>query len=63
MDGLSNCSTELSPIVTSQYPTPAKRPRNSLLNTTKISQTFGVFMPMWQVHVDRFLNQTYGDQI
>ncbi|MEO1957043.1 MAG: dTDP-4-dehydrorhamnose reductase [Methylophilaceae bacterium] len=62
VDGLSNCSTELSPIVTSQYPTPAKRPKNSLLNTTKISQTFGVFMPMWQVHVDRFLNQTYGNQ-
>jgi len=61
VDGMSNCSVGLSPIATLQYPTPAKRPENSLLNTNKISQTFGVFMPMWQVHVDRFLNQTYGD--
>ena len=61
VDGMSNCSAGLSPIPTSQYPTPAKRPKNSLLNTNKISQAFGVFMPMWQFHVDRFLNQTYGD--
>ena len=61
VDGMSNCSVGLSPIATLQYPTPAKRPENSLLNTNKISQTFGVFMPMWQIHVDRFLNQAYGD--
>ena len=60
VDGMSNCSVGLSPIATLQYPTPAKRPENSLLNTNKISQAFGVFMPMWQVHVDRFLNQNYG---
>jgi dTDP-4-dehydrorhamnose reductase len=61
VDGLSSHSINLNPVSTSQYPTPAKRPENSLLNTNKISQAFGVFMPMWQVHVDRFLNQTYGD--
>ena len=61
VDGLSSHSVNLNPIPTSQYSTPAKRPENSLLNTNKISQTFGVFMPMWQIHVDRFLNQAYGD--
>ena len=60
IDGFSNHSIDLNPITTSQYPTPAKRPENSLLNTKKINQTFGVFMPKWQVHVDRFLNQAYG---
>jgi len=60
VDGMSNCSVGLSPIATLQYPTPAKRPKNSLLNTNKISQEFGIFMPMWQTHVDRFLNQNYG---
>jgi len=60
VDGMSNCSVGLSPIPTLQYPTPAKRPKNSLLNTNKISQEFGIFMPMWQIHVDRFLNQNYG---
>jgi len=61
VDGLSSHSINLSPVPTSQYPTPAKRPDNSLLNTDKIKKTFGVFMPPWQIHVDRFLNQTYGD--
>ncbi len=61
VDGLSSHSIDLNPIATSQYPTPAKRPENSLLNTDKIKQAFGVFMPPWQVHVDRFLNQAYGD--
>ena len=60
VDGLSSHSVNLNPIPTSQYPTPAKRPKNSLLNTNKISQEFGIFMPMWQTHVDRFLNQNYG---
>jgi len=61
IDGLSEHSINLNPVTTSQYPTSAKRPENSLLNTNKIVQIFGVFMPAWQVHVDRFLNQTYGD--
>lgn len=61
VDSLSRHSINLNPVSASQYPTPAKRPENSLLNTKKINQVFGVFMPMWQVHVDRFLNQAYGD--
>ena len=61
VDGLSRHSIDLNPIATSQYPTPAKRPQNSLLNTNKIRQEFGVFMPLWQVHVDHFLNKAYGD--
>ena len=60
VDGLSSHSVNLNPIPTSQYPAPAKRPKNSLLNTNKISQEFGIFMPMWQTHVDSFLNQNYG---
>jgi dTDP-4-dehydrorhamnose reductase len=60
VDGLSSHSVNLNPIPTSQYPTPAQRPKNSLLNTNKISQEFGIFMPMWQTHADRFLNQNYG---
>lgn len=61
IDDLSSHSVNLKPISTSQYPTPAKRPENSLLNTNKIVQIFGVLMPAWEVHVDRFLNQAYGE--
>jgi dTDP-4-dehydrorhamnose reductase len=30
------------------YPTPARRPANSRLNTDKISRTFGIHPPAWQ---------------
>lgn len=43
------------PIATEQYPTPAKRPRNSRLSTQKLTQTFGVTLPAWQIHADRFI--------
>jgi len=45
------------PISTAEYPLPAKRPANSLLNTQKICETFGVYMPDWEVHVDRLIRE------
>lgn len=38
-------------IPSSAYPTPAKRPLNSRLNTGKIQQTFGIRLPDWQTGV------------
>lgn len=35
-------------ITTSQYPTPAKRPSYSVLDCSKIKQTFNIKMPNWQ---------------
>ncbi|MBC7851488.1 MAG: dTDP-4-dehydrorhamnose reductase [Chitinophagaceae bacterium] len=35
-------------IPSSEYPTPAKRPSFSLLNTTKIRNTYGIEIPQWQ---------------
>lgn len=35
-------------IASDQYPTPAKRPAYSLLDTHKLSTTFGLAMPDWQ---------------
>ena len=46
---------EVVPIPTSAYPQPAKRPANSVLDTQKIRQTFGVVLPPWQVHVERLI--------
>lgn len=42
----SNCI--VNPISTSQYPTPAKRPGYSVLNTAKIKANFGIKIPLWQ---------------
>ncbi|HUH52021.1 MAG TPA: dTDP-4-dehydrorhamnose reductase [Flavobacterium sp.] len=39
---------ELIPIPTSDYPTPAKRPHYSVLDTTKFSTTFGLPIKSWQ---------------
>jgi dTDP-4-dehydrorhamnose reductase len=45
----------ITPVPTSAFPTPAKRPLNSRLCTTKLQQAFGLVMPPWQHGVDRML--------
>jgi len=40
---------ELQPIATSEYPTPAARPKNSRLDCTKAQEVLGVIMPHWEV--------------
>ena len=45
---LSGSSCKVLPITTSQYPTPAKRPFYSVLDKTKIQQTFGISVKDWK---------------
>ncbi|MFN9746417.1 MAG: dTDP-4-dehydrorhamnose reductase [Betaproteobacteria bacterium] len=47
-------------IPTSAYPTPAQRPLNSRLATTKLQRTFGLALPPWQRGVDRMLAEVLG---
>jgi len=44
-------------ITTADYPTPARRPLNSRLDTTRLRQTFGVCLPDWKIAVDRMLDE------
>jgi len=46
---------EIAPVPTSAFPTPAKRPLNSRLDTQKLQQAFGLTLPHWQRGVDRLL--------
>ena len=46
---------EVAPVPTSAFPTPAVRPHNSRLNTTKLQTTFGLTLPHWQQGVARML--------
>jgi dTDP-4-dehydrorhamnose reductase len=41
-------SCKVSPIESSQYPTPAQRPPFSVLNKGKIKETFGIEIPHWR---------------
>jgi dTDP-4-dehydrorhamnose reductase len=52
---LTNNNCIVNPIPTSQYPTPAKRPAYSVLDTTKIRQTFDVVIPEWKESLGRCL--------
>jgi dTDP-4-dehydrorhamnose reductase len=47
----------IAPVPTSAFPTPAKRPANSRMNTHKLRATFGLNLPPWQAGVDRMLTE------
>lgn len=47
----------IEPIPTTAYPTPAKRPHNSRLDTSKVSQCFALQLPDWQSGVSRMLKE------
>ncbi len=44
--GITSCSVK--PLHTSEYPTPAARPHFSVLDKTKIKQTYGIEIPYWE---------------
>lgn len=45
---LSEAKIKLNAIETSQYPTPAKRPKNSVLDLDKISKTYAIQLKLWE---------------
>lgn len=50
---------KLNAVPTTAYPTPARRPHNSRLNTEKFQQNFALVLPDWQVGVKRMLNELF----
>ena len=48
-------ATEVAPVPTSDFPTPAVRPHNSRLDTRKLQTTFGLSLPPWQQGVARMV--------
>ncbi|WP_192552159.1 dTDP-4-dehydrorhamnose reductase [Pseudomonas sp. IzPS59] len=47
----------VNPIDTTAYPTPARRPLNSRLNTQKLRDNFSLHLPDWQSGVTRMLRE------
>jgi dTDP-4-dehydrorhamnose reductase len=50
----------IAAVSTSAFPTPARRPANSRLDTQKLRNTFGLRLPDWQSGVDRMLAEVLG---
>lgn len=52
----------LHPIASTDYPTPAVRPLNSRLDTTRLQETFNLYLPDWQDGVLRTLSEILANQ-
>lgn len=57
--GIPLALNKLNAVPTTAYPTPARRPHNSRLNTEKFQQNFALVLPDWQVGVKRMLNELF----
>lgn len=58
--GLTLALNKANPIATEAYPTPAKRPNNSRLNTEKFQREFGLVLPPWENGVKRMLAELFA---
>jgi dTDP-4-dehydrorhamnose reductase len=53
---------QVMPTPTASYPTPAQRPLNSRLDTTRLQSAFGLTLPPWQQGVARMLTEITREQ-
>ena len=51
------------PVTTDEFSQPARRPRNSRLDTKKIESTFDLTLPLWQTGVARMLTEILEKQL
>jgi dTDP-4-dehydrorhamnose reductase len=49
---------QILPIPTTDYPTPAQRPANSVLDSSKLLADFGVQLPDWTVSLDQCMQKS-----
>lgn len=52
--GIVSC--HVKPLHTSEYPTPATRPAYSVLDKTKIKETYGLDIPYWEESLEKCIN-------
>ena len=53
--GIKGC--HVRPLHTEEYPTPAARPHYSVLDKTKIKQTYGIEVPYWEESLEECIEQ------
>lgn len=54
---------ELKPIPTTDYPTPAARPRNSVLSNEKLHARFGIQLASWESALDEVIGRLRGESV
>jgi dTDP-4-dehydrorhamnose reductase len=50
----------VEPIVTADWPTPARRPANSRLDCTRLAVVFGVHLPYWRESLTRTIDTIFA---
>jgi dTDP-4-dehydrorhamnose reductase len=50
----------IEPVPTKAFPTPARRPHNSRLDTTRLREAFDFTLPDWRIGVERMLTEALG---
>ena len=58
--GITTC--HVRPLHTSEYPTPAARPHYSVLDKTKIKQTYGIEIPYWEESLELCVRQLLNEK-
>ena len=58
--GITTC--HVRPLHTSEYPTPANRPHYSVLDKTKIKQTYGIEVPYWEESLEVCVHKLLNDK-
>lgn len=53
--GITTC--KVRPLHTSEYPTPANRPHYSVLDKTKIKETYGIEIPYWEESLQKCIER------
>jgi len=49
----------INPVESDAFPTPAKRPSNSRMDTSKFTNTFALSLPAWETGVNRLIDELY----
>ncbi len=51
---------QVEPITTAQYPTPARRPANSVLDCSLVARTFGIEPPPWRESLTHVISELFS---
>ena len=54
---LTLSSKNVNPILTREYPTPASRPQNSRLDSSKLERALNIELPDWESQLDLTFNE------